>query len=155
MAFKSTAKAQALVRDLKEKLDLRIANAASPRVNQSRQINDANGWPIIIMSRGNEAAGQPVIAIRIKGIDAVSKDIFGNDITAAAPHNAEIAYETDAADDEAQILDLIKVMFELAKLGTKIQVKVIANGTAVTEASMDAAAASESIDNLYWPTKSV
>lgn len=152
MALKSTAKAEALMRDLSEKLALRIKANAAGRVNVVRQSKDANGWPIIFMSRNsNEAAGQPVIAIRIKGQDAVSKDILGNSITAAAPHIMEVAYETGFAVR----LDLTQVCFEAFKLGTKVQINEIVAATAVTEASLNASAVEDEYDNLYWPTKSV
>jgi hypothetical protein len=156
MSFKSTAKAEALARDLAEKLKLRIAGSASGRVDTLRQVKDAAGWPVIFLSdNGNEAAGQPVIALRIKGVDAVSKDILGNSIVAAAPHALEVAYELDGTEAEPSRLDLLKVMFEALKLGTKLQVKEIADGTAVTIANMDAASVDEESDWLYWPTKGV
>lgn len=156
MGLKSTAKAESLARDLAEKLTLRTAGAASGRVDTVRQIKDTNGWPVIILSDGgNEAAGQPVIALRIKGEDAVSKDIFGNAITAASPHDLEFAYELDSTEAEPSRLDIAKVLFEAVKLGCKVVVKQIADGTAVSIASMDATAAAEELDNLYWPTKGV
>jgi hypothetical protein len=157
MGFKSTAKAEALIRDLQEKLDLRTAGSGSGRVNGSRKLRDSADWPAIILSRSaNEAAGQPAIGLRIRGVDAVSKDIFGGSIVAAAPHVAEIAYELDASGKpRASALDLAKVMVEYARLGCRIQVKELANGTAVTLANMDAASAAEDIDWLQWPSKGV
>ena len=156
MALKSTSKAEAMSRDLADKLALRIAGAGAGRVDTLRQAKDSDGWPVLFLSKsGNEAAGQPVMAIRIKGVDAVSKDIFGNSITAAAPHIAEVAYELDGTEAEPNRKDICKVLFELVKLGTKLQVKEIADGTAVTVANMDAAAAAEEYDLLYWPTKGV
>lgn len=152
MAFKSTAKAEAMSRDLAEKLALKIKANGAGRVNSVRQAKDANGWPMLFMSRNaNEAAGQPVIAIRIKGQDAVSKDILGNSITAAAPHIMEVAYETGFAVR----LDLTQIAFEAFKLGTKVQIKEIAAATAVTEVSIDADSASDEYDQLYWPSKGV
>lgn len=157
MGFKSTSKAEALIRDLKEKLDLRVKGSGAGRVDGSRELRDSDAWPALILSRaGNEAAGQPVIGLRIKGVDAVSKDIFGGSITAAAPHIAEIAYELDGTGKpRPSALDLAKVMFEYVRLGCRIQVKQLASGTAVTLANMDAAAAAEDIDWLQWPTKGV
>ena len=156
MALKSTAKAEALARDLAEKLEIRLAGAASGRVDTVRQAKDADGWPVLVLSDGgNEAAGQPVIALRIKGEDAVSKDIFGNSIVAAAPHALEIGYELDGTEAEPSRLDLVKVLFEAVKLGCKVKVKQIADGTAVTISNLDAAAVAEEHDWLYWPTKGV
>ena len=156
MALKNLAKAESLMRDLKEKLELRLANAASGRVDTVREARDANGWPMLFLSDGGtETAGNPVIAIRIKGKDAVSKDIFGGAITAAAPHIAELAYELDGTEAEPNRKDIAKVMFELVKTGVRIEIKEIADATAVSESSIDAASAAEDLDNLYWPNKSI
>ena len=157
MALKSTSKAEAMARDLSDKLALRIAGSAAGRVDTLRKAKDTNGWPVMFLSKtGNEAAGQPVIAIRISGADAVSKDIFGNAITAAAPHIAEIAYELTASGKSTpNQKDLSKILWELNQLGMKEQVKETANTVAVTIANMDATAAAEEYDSLYWPNKGV
>lgn len=157
MAFKSTAKAEALMRDLKDKLAIRVKGAASGRVDTIRELKDAQGWPMLILSdNGNEAAGQPVIGLRLKGVDAVSKDVLGMDIVAAAPHALEIAWELDAnAKPTPSQLDIAKICFEAIKMGTKLQVKQIANGSAVSEANMDSAAVAEEYGWLHWPTKDV
>lgn len=152
MAFKSTSKAENMSRKLAEDIALRIKGAAAGRVNSVRQAKDANGWPMLFISRnGNEAAGQPVIALRIAGQDAVSKDILGNQIIAAAPHIMELAYELSFPVRA----DIIKVCYDAVKLGTKMQLKEIAAATAVTEASMNAAAVVDEEDGLYWPSKGV
>lgn len=156
MAIKNLAKAEALIRQLAEDLTIRTAGAAAGRVDRVREAKDSEGYPFLVLSdNGNEAAGQPVIFIRIKQIDAVSKDIFGNDLKAYAPHVCELAYELDTTEAEPSRLDIAMVMFELAKLGVKIEVKEIADGTAVTAASVDADAASLELDWLRWPTKGV
>ncbi len=156
MAIQNLAKAEALIRQLAEDLTLRTAGSAAGRVDRVREAKDSEGNPFLVLSdNGNEAAGQPVIFIRIKQIDAVSKDIFGNDLKAYAPHICELAYERDTTEAEPSRLDLIMVMFELAKLGIKINVKEIADGTAVTPASVDADAAEMELDWLRWPTKGV
>lgn len=147
--MKSTATAQAQARELAEKLAKRTGKTV-------RQAVDANGWPMLFVSAGNEAAGQPVVGIRISNPDAVSKDIFGNATSAYAPHTLEIAYELQASENPTPAdKDLITCIWEAAKTGIKMQVKEIANGTAVTEASMNAKAADLELDELYWPLKSI
>lgn len=147
--MKSTAKAQAQARELKEKLALRLKGSAS--IDQVRQANDANGWPILFCSNGGaEAAGDEVIALRIKAQDAVSKDIFGNSLTAFSPHAIELAYEAG----EPSLLNLALVMVEVAKIGMKLEIKVIPALTAVSEASMNAAAPAASHEyEVQWPSK--
>lgn len=148
--MKSTAKAEALVRDLAEKLAKRLSGKTV------RQARDSQGWPMIVISGGNEAAGQEVQAIRIKAVDAVSKDVFGNDLVAFAPHTLEHAYELAAANNPIPTdADIYAVAWECSKLGVKTQLKELANGTAVTAANMDAASAAVELDDINWPTKGV
>ena len=147
--MKSTAKAQAQVRSLKERLEARFSGSAT--INSVRQANDANGWPMLFCSIGGvEAATNPVIAVRIKSQDAVSKDVFGNALVAFSPHDLELAYETAVPART----DIIKAMAELGKMGFKILVKEIIAATAVTEASIDAAAVAASLESeVQWPSK--
>lgn len=150
------AKAQALFRDLGDKLIVRLTGNSG--INTVRRANDANGWPMLFLSvAGNEAEGQPVIALRMEAVDAVSRDVFGNDLIAYAPHFLQIAFELSATANLGlpSIKDVTQVEYEAFKLGSQIQLIEIANGTAVTEASMNAAAPVISLDDLYWPTKSV
>lgn len=156
MAIKSLVKADALIRDLKEKLALRTASAAAGRIDTVREARDSDGAPYLMLSdNGTETAGNPVVFIRVKQIDAVSKDVFGNDLNAYAPHVCELAYELDGTEAEPSRLDLVMIMFELAKLGVRVQVKQIADGTAVTEANATAAAVAQDLDWIHWPTKGV
>lgn len=120
----SVAKADALVRGLKEKLGFRFGASA---VSESR---DANGWP--------QLACQDVY-LRIKGADAVSKDIFGNSFAAFAPHVLDIA------DDAAAKADLAAILFECSKLGVKIAYRA--------GADVNAAATLELEYDLRFPTK--
>lgn len=156
--MKSTAKAQALLRDVADKLKVRCP-ASSAGINTVRAANDANGWPMLFLSHnGNEAEGQPVIVLRIQAVDAVSKDVFGNQLTAFAPHTFEIAYELGASALATLVAhaDLLSAEYEAINTGVKILLEEIANGTAVSETSMNAAQASAiQIENLYWPTKGV
>lgn len=152
---KSYAKATSLLRDVADKLKIRYAGSST--IDTVREAQDSTGWPMIFLSDGGaEGAGSAVIALRMSAVDAISKDVFGNDLTAYAPHNLEIAYEKDAGGKPTPAeADLLIAEFEAIKTGVKIQLKEIANGTAVTATSMDAKSADVEIDELYWPTKSV
>ena len=155
MALKSTAKAEATFRDLKERLALRVAGSA--RIDTVRADKDANGWPMLVLSDGGvETAGNPVVALRMKAADAVSKDIFGNDLAAFAPHEIEVAYELDSTEAEPDRKDLAIVYQEVAKIGAKIVVKEVADATAVSEASLNATAAALELEaDIQWPTKGI
>jgi hypothetical protein len=149
--MKSTAKAEALLRDVADKLKKRFPSKTV------RSARDSAGWPMLFISpAGNEAAGQEVIALRIKGQDAVSKDVFGNDLLSFAPHALEVAYELAAANNPIPTdADILVAEYEAIKTGVKIQLKELANGTAVTAANMDAAAVAVELEDLEWPTKGV
>jgi hypothetical protein len=149
--MKSTAKAIALFRDLADKLKIRLASKV---ITQS---TDAQGWPMIIVSAdATPATGESVIALRCSAADAVSKDVFGNSLTAFAPHAIELGYELDAnGKPTPAATDLMTVAREVFAIGAKVQVKEIANGTVPSEAALNAAAAAIELEDLYWPTKGV
>jgi hypothetical protein len=147
--MKSIAKADATIRELKSTLDQRVQGGQLD-VDTVRSTKDADGYPMLVLSiGGDETATNPVIAIRMRANDAVSKDIFGNANVAFAPHTIEIASE-DAVPSRK---DLAIVDAEVAKLNIKIQVKVIAAGVAVNEANINSAAPVAVIDWLQFPTK--
>ena len=153
--MQSTAKAVALSRDLADKLSKRFAGSAT--IDTVRQASDANGWPMIFLSDGGvESAGNPVILIRIKNVDMVSKDIFGNATSAYAPHTLEFDYELTAANNPIPSDgDLFTAAFEAIKTGVRFQVKENANTVAVSEANLASASVAADLEELYWPTKSV
>lgn len=153
--MQSTAKAQALSRDLADKLRKRFAGSAT--IDTVREANDANGWPMLFLSDGgSEVAGAAVILIRIKNVDMVSKDIFGNATSAYAPHVLELDYELTAANNPIPTdADLVTAEWEAFRCGARSQIKENANGTAVTEANLATATVIADLDDLYWPTKSV
>ena len=234
----SNAKSLALCRDLSDRLNVRLsANAGLNTITESFYVDANNAsWPVLTLSHnGNVAEGQPVVMIEISNVDMVSKDIFGNQTFAYAPHVLQLGYELSAAPASyvftvtsanatagalyqdsvsghqfligstlvagttlisagntgnpaasgtlnrvsgtgdatitysvyaSQALagatqalpahaDLAIVQFEAQTCGCEYQLKEIANGTAVTPASLNAAVASVDIQPLYWPTKSV
>ena len=152
--MKSTSKAIAWFRDLKDKLDIRLSGSSS--IDTVTESLDANGWPMLTCSDGGTVtAGNPVVLLRIKGIDAVSKDIFGNSLEAFTPHEFEIAYELDGADSmEPSVSDLLEISSECFKLGLKTLIKEVADATAVDETSLNATAVDRIIEaDVLWPKK--
>ncbi len=150
MALKSTAKSQATMRLLKDNLKMRLASTAGVALNTVRESNDSEGWAMLFVSvAGNEAAEQPVIALRCRAIDAVSKDVFGNDMFAFTPHIIEIASDATAVT----VLQLKAVQHEADQMGMTLQLKTVTADAAVTAASMDTATVEATFDWLRWPTK--
>ena len=131
---KSTAKAEALSRDLKERLESR-----GFAVSESK---DAQGWPKLTLNT-NEAS------LRIEAADAVSKDIFGNALVAFAPHFMDFSSRNDAMDSAK----VAKIMLEISKMGIdKTNIKTHATVLATAEA---AAPSDELIFDIRWPTKGI
>lgn len=131
--MKSLAKAEALSRGLKERLQFRGFSVAESK--------DANGWPKLTLN--TDEASLVIIAA-----DAVSKDIFGNSLTAFAPHRVEFASRADAMS----ALKHAQIQTELVKCGIEKQV-VKSHATAL--ASAEAAAGSEINFDVQWPTKGI
>ncbi len=126
--MKSTAKAEAWLRDLKEKLELRGLTVVESK--------DSNAWPELTINTDQAY-------IQVSAIDAVSKDVFGNDNTAFAPH--ELIFAIDEAID---LVVLAKLYVELGKLGIKLIVK---SGADLATAK---AAAGDAIEfDIQWPKK--
>lgn len=159
----SNAKAIALLRDLSDKLSKRLAysGVSLNSVRSGFSAPDAAGevWPYLAISEnGNEAEGQPCVIIDVRNIDAVSKDIFGNDIDSYAPHIMTIGYELSGIAGTNPIpnhADLEVIKWEAIKMGVQEALVELAHGTAATDASVIAATPIVTIDDLYWPTKLV
>jgi hypothetical protein len=127
----STAKSEAVARDLKESLEKRgLAVVES---------NLAKGKKLSIES--------DKITIRIEAKDAVSKDIFGNDLDAFTPHEVKLAIDNASGATHSEVA---KVMIDLAKYGFGLK---IGEGADIAAAEAAADAAEEEAHNLHWPTK--
>lgn len=150
--MKSTAKAESVMRGIKEELAMRIKGSAT--IDTVRELKDANGWPMLVLSdAGVETAGAAVIAIRMKAVDMVSKDVFGNDLVAFAPHKLELCWEKDANDKPTPAdADVAMITTVCAKKNICLVVKETDNGDAVV-ANLDAATVIAQIDDLQFPTK--
>jgi len=154
----SNAKPIALLRDLGNKLQIRFQNNSGLNALQQGFYTDANGaiWPYIQLYNATAGLGEgnPVVLIEISCVDAVSKDVFGNELYAYAPELLQFGYELSSGGAPIPSRsDLLACEFEAIKTGVQIQLKEVANGTAVTAASVNAATAVETLDELYWPTK--
>jgi len=129
----SVAKADSLVRQLKEKLEFYFGVAL---VSESR---DADGWPIL--------GYNSELLLRVKGEDAVSKDIFGNSFAAYAPHILNIACISTISREEYS-----KILHECSKLGIKLAInEVVGAPVAADLNSFDF----EIRFDMQWPGKGV
>jgi hypothetical protein len=156
----SNAKANALIRDMADKLSKRLAfSGTSVNTVTQASYTDANGavWPYLIISEnGVVSESNPVIYIEISNVDMVSKDVFGNQTYAYAPHVLQLAYELNSAGAPIpSAADLAACTYEAEQTGVRTQIKQVANGTAVTAASVNAAAPIADLEDIYWPTKKV
>ena len=128
--MKSVAKAEAQLRDLKERLEFRGFTVAESKIT--------GGWPKLTLNT-DEAS------IWIEAQDAVSKDVFGSDLVAFTPHKLFFASRNDAMST----LVVAKILAEIGKLGFKVNVKTHATVLATAEA-----AAGDDIEfDVLWPSK--
>jgi len=112
---KSTAVAEAHVRELKDKLERRGFTVSEEKVN---------GYPKLVLNT-DEAS------IFIEQESAVSKDVFGNDLDAYTPHRLSYSSRADAVD----ALVSAKIMIEIGKIGMKMIIKTHPTDLALAEAS--------------------
>ena len=130
---KSLAKADALSRNLKERLQFRGFAVAESR--------DANGWPKLTLNT-DEAS------LVIIGADAVSKDIFGNSLTAFAPHSIEFA----SRDNAMTTLKASQIQLEVIKMGVE---KLVVKTHATALATAEAGSGTSMVFDVQWPTKGI
>jgi hypothetical protein len=126
----STAKSEAVARDLKEALEKRGFSVEESQL--------AKGKALSIDS--------DKMTIRIEAKDAVSKDVFGNDLDAFTPHEVKLAID----DATASLSEVAKVMMDLGKQGFALK---IGEGTGKAAAEAAADAAEEERHTAQWPTK--
>ena len=125
----STAKSEAVSRDLKEALERR-------------------GFSVIEsnLAKGKKLAIGTGMTIRIESKDAVSKDIFGNSVDAFTPHEVKFAIDSVVASH----VDAAKVMMDLGKIGFGLK---IGEGITLGAAEGVADNAEEQRHNSLWPSK--
>jgi len=125
----STAKAEQVARDLKESLERR-------------------GFSVVesALAKGRKLAIDSDMSIRIEAQDAVSKDIFGNDLDAFTPHDVKFAIDNAVATHS----EVAKVMIELNKHGFALK---IGEDTSLAAAETAADSADAEQYNSMWPTK--
>lgn len=131
MAF-SNAVSVAQARELKEKLERRGFTVAESFTSE--------GYKKLTLNT-DEAS------VLIEQEDAVSKDVFGNDLKAFTPHKLSFA----SRDDAMTSLKVAQIMLELGKIGMKIVVKTHATVLATAEAS----AGTELEYSDRWKTKGI
>ena len=129
---KSTAVSEAKIRELKDQLQFRGFSVAESKT--------AEGYAKLTLNT-DEAS------IVVEQIDAVSKDVFGNDLKAFTPHALSFASRDDAMDS----LKVAQILTEVGKHGMKIIVKTHATDLATAEA----AAGTEIQYSVRWKNKGI
>lgn len=139
-----------LARDLADRLTIRLTNGTG--LNTVRQTQDANGYPIIFVSHNaTETESNSVIYIRLMNIDVGAKDVFGNSTLPFTPTLCQFAYELNGAGAPIPTTaDYTTCLFEVVRMGTVLSEIAIANGTAVTTTSVDAATPVQTLKDINW-----
>ena len=117
----STQKAQRQLKDLEQLLDYRFASEGISGADSF----DANGNPVVLFSNGTPVTNGRNILLTIKQQDAISKDIFGNQLLAYNNELVQIVYELSSA---VSISDAVTLMIEVGKLGYIVELYARANG---------------------------
>lgn len=127
----STAKSEAVARDLKEALEKRGFAVEESQLAKGRKLS----------------IDSDKMTIRIEAKDAVSKDVFGNDLDAFTPHEVKFAIDSTGG---ASHVEVAKVMIDLGKQGFALK---IGEGADIAAAEAAADAAEEERHAAQWPTK--
>lgn len=127
----STAKSEAVARDLKEALEKRGFSVEESALAKGRKLS----------------IDSDKMTVRIEAKDAVSKDVFGNALDAFTPHEVKLAIDNDSGATHSEVA---KMMMDLAKIGFGLK---IGEGADIAAAEAAADAAEEQRHNAMWPTK--
>ena len=153
----STDHAIGVARDLQDRLQLRLSNNTGLNTVVAGQ--DAFGYPTLYVSHnGVITESNPVVWIRLTnlfeqsaGANGAPIDIFGNATLPFTPTVCQIAYElTSGGAPEPTVTDYSTCLFEIARTGMVVQEYAIANGTAVTEAAVNAATPLVTLKSIDW-----
>ena len=160
----STDHAVGVARDLADRLSLRFTNNTG--LNTVRQTQDEWGYPILVLSHNaTETESNSVVWIRITNLFEQSGspetspagapvDIFGNATLPFTPTVTQMAYELNGAGAPIPTTNDFSIcLFEIARTGTVVQEYAIANGTAVTEAAVNAASPQQTLKDIDWGFK--
>lgn len=143
----STAKSEAVLRGLKERLDMRFKDQSLACVESK----DSNGNPCLLLCDGAAATTEKAIFVRMLQEDMVSKDIFGNSTAAYTPHRLQFSTEAGSALTRA---DVACFMLEVSKIGVKVEAYEVVAGTAPAVGDLIAANLKGSFEfDILWPTK--
>jgi hypothetical protein len=97
---------------------------------------DTSGLPTLLIGAGT--AGSQSAFIRVKPIDSIGTDSFGNAQRSFGPHAIQIVVETSTIADVALLTEANKlfVMGEAMGRGTRVELYMSANGNAVDVADI-------------------
>lgn len=127
---KSTAVSEAKIRELKDQLQFRGFSVVESKT--------AEGYAKITLNT-DEAS------ITVEQTDAISKDVFGNDLKAFTPHLMTIA-----VTDAQSAADVSKIVIEAGKHGMKV---ILKEGADI--AASEAAAGEEIQFSTRWKNKGI
>jgi len=130
---KSTAKAESMARDLKDRLEFRGFSVAESK--------DSEGFPKLTLNTDESS-------ISITDTDAVSKDVFGNDLRSFAPHRVEWASRENAIG----LANGAEILTEVIKMGIE---KLVVKTDATSLSTAEGTTGTEIIFDVRWPTKGI
>lgn len=148
------AKSQSLIKPLKDSLTKRL-----PSTYVLTESLDSQGARLLISADATPAAGEQVMAIRIRGQDQQFQDVIGNAQRTYSPMVVQVIEEESTISGVSlmSLSNRIKIDWELARLGCKQERYMNAN-TAVpamsqfaSDGTVSSSTLNQGISDLYWP----
>ncbi len=149
------AKAQAIMRELKERLQKKL-----PSTYVFTESSDVQGSRLLISADATPAAGEQVVAIRILSEQTAHKDVLGNAQRVYAPLRAQVIEEASTISGVSLITlaNRLQIDLEMARMGLKQDRYMNANTTvpAVSQFAADGTVSGSTLIaslpfDMYWP----
>ena len=120
------------------------------------QTFDSNGYPVLTLSQSSTpTAGQRVAVIRVSPIArATALNVLGTAAQIFAPHLIELCTESNlslgAGADILGVADLLPIIAEIVKRGTRVTWYQTANATVPSTTGMVTTNTYATYQDLYW-----
>lgn len=148
----SVKKSESLVRNLKERLKLRL-----PSTYSILDSNDVKGFRLQV-NDGSWATTEYAFALRVLGIESQFTDVIGNQQKAYAPSKCQLIIEAGAVGVGLSALKIAELISEISRMGLRIDLyqNTTTNQPLASQFAADGSVSSStlqgSIDpDLKWP----
>lgn len=144
-------KALVLSREMANRLRVRFGQAPALLV---REGFDASGNPTVAIDDGTPAAGEQAIFMRTIENPSIGTNAVGIAQDSYGPHTVQLVMEGSAGDAAVALVrevSKLRLLGEVLRMGTKVEVYLTANGVAPSVAGIVAGNLIGSFQDLYFP----